>query len=451
MMPPAVRSCRVAALLGGLLVSCLASGCGQATQPLEDEHLAEVKVVQAKEELLAEWTDLPGTTQPVTGRSARLSAAVEGRVLSVLGNGKGTPLVEGQAVSAGQVIVQLDDRIPRANRDRLQAAHEELKEQKNQADNAVELARLELEAKQKLLRLNGSGDTTGVLYVSKLDVDRARIALKDAESKQKAVLAREEASAAELRAQDEQLALYALRAPIAGRLGLIQVALGQTIPPGTTVAEVVDLDEIDVLCFAPPHLAGRFAVGQPARLVTDGDQAPDESAPGKVVYVAVQAQPDTGNVAVKVRFPNPELRLRGGKVSHVQVLTRSPEKRWTIPEAALLEDQDPPAVLVVETEKNEKGEEEKKVHRVPVEIGVRGWDHERKERLVEIVKFKEVVKEKEEHKEEMKEGKKEEKKELTVRDALFVIEGGNGLHDDDPVKLKEEKKEEHKDEKKDEK
>ena len=39
---------------------------------------------------------------------------------------------------------------------------------------------------------------------------------------------------------------------IAGRLGLIRVVPGQTLSPGTVVAEVIDLSEVDVLCFVPP-------------------------------------------------------------------------------------------------------------------------------------------------------------------------------------------------------
>src|SRR5262249_48217979 len=160
------------------------------------------------------------------------------------GDGKGAALAEGQAVAAGQGIVQLDDRIPRANRDKLQAAQADLKEQKNQAEDAVGLARPEVRRLEKLLPRRRSREGSGLPLVSRIELDRARIALKDAESKQKSVAAREAAGAAELRSLEEQLHLYTLRAPIAGRLGLLQVAVGQTLPPGTPVTEVMDLDEI---------------------------------------------------------------------------------------------------------------------------------------------------------------------------------------------------------------
>ena len=54
------------------------------------------------------------------------------------------------------------------------------------------------------------------------------------------------------------------------------------------------------------------ADSQEARLAADQGQDPAQAAgpAGKVVFIAVQAQPDTGNFAAKVRFPNPGLRLR---------------------------------------------------------------------------------------------------------------------------------------------
>src|SRR5262249_24438720 len=161
------------------------------------------------------------------------------------------------------------------------------------------------------------------------------------------------------KAIDEQLDLYTLRVPIAGRLGIVQVVPGQTLAIGTVVAEVVDLAEIDVLAYVPPATAARLATDQSARLASARD-APAPLA-GKVVFIAVQAQPETGNFAVKVRFPNKDLKMRANSVARVQVQTRPEEQRWMVPESALQEDQDPPAIVVVQDVKTEKheGKEEK--------------------------------------------------------------------------------------------
>jgi len=385
-------------------------GCGRVPAPSEEENPpAPVKVVAARMVELGEWTELLGTTQPVPGRAARVSTAVESRV-AVLGDGNGAGVAEGDRVRAGQVLARLDDRVARANRDKLAATLAELDEQKKQADYAVELADIEVRRLMELSR----GSTTDNPLVSRVELDKARIARKDAQSKQQGVAARQDATRAELKALDTQLDFYTLRAPIAGRLGLFQVLPGQTLPVGTTVAEVVDLDAIDVLCYVPPRTARRLEVGQPARIA--GQKGP----PGRVTFVAVQAQADTGNFAVKVRFRNRERGLRASAVLRIQVLTQPEKERLTIPEAALLEDQEPPVVIVVEevtTEKDAEGKEEKrgKARQLRAVLGIR----DREQHRVELLRLEDP----------------KTNKEVSPRDVLFVVEGAHGLQDGDPLKL----------------
>ena len=74
-----------------------------------------------------EWTEAIGTTQPLPNHSARISAAVEGHVLTVLRDEHGGTVVEGQEVKAGQVVVQLDDSVLQANRTKLEATLRDLR------------------------------------------------------------------------------------------------------------------------------------------------------------------------------------------------------------------------------------------------------------------------------------------------------------------------------------
>jgi multidrug efflux pump subunit AcrA (membrane-fusion protein) len=233
-----------------------------------------------------------------------------------------------------------------------------------------------------------------------------------------------------------QLEFHKLRAPLAGQLGTVQAVPGQTLSIGAAVAEIVDLKEIDAVCVVPPDNVDRLVLGQTARLISNQKTAPKESGPaGKVVYIAVQAQAETGNFLVKVRFPNPDLRLRANTVVHCQVQTQPEKERLTIPEAAVMEDEEDPFVVVVQdikTEKNDEGEEETvgKAHKLRAILGVRDREHN----VVEILGL------------EKGEGEKKEK--VPLEDELrFVVEGGHGLHDGDEVRVqKEENKEEKKDE-----
>jgi RND family efflux transporter MFP subunit len=407
-----------------------------------------VRVARAQTTALGEWTELLGTTLPLPDKVARVSAAVEGHVHSLPGKGA-TGISEGEQVKEGQVIARLDDRVARANRDKFAAQMGELAELKKQAQLAVDLADLEVKRLEELRREN-TGTTA---LVSRIELERSRIALKDAQSKKQGVLAREDSLRAELKALETQLDYYTLRAPISGRLGQLQVTLGQTITPGTTVAEILDLEEIDILCVAPPDAARRLAVGQEARLLGERPSVSGPVSPmGKVVFLAVQAQPETGSFAVKVRFPNRELGLRANAVVRLKVETQPEKQRQMIPESALLEDQEPPAVVLatgVEEKTNAEGKKEKhgKALLAQATLGVRDREHGMVEILgLQRLKKEEEKKDEKEDKEEKKDAKeekkdaKEEKKDekIPLEGAQFAIKGAHGLHDGDALKVEEE-------------
>jgi RND family efflux transporter MFP subunit len=423
-----IPSCRrLVLVLIGLSLGLMPLACGKATSTQENEvHAAPVKAVAPQMEVLGAWTELLGSTQPLPGHVARVSAAVGGQVLSVLDSGKGPALVEGQQVAKGQVLVHLDDRIARANLDKAKAALIELDPQALQAKIAIDLAKLEQRRLEKLQKSPPIMPTGSEPLVAPIELERARLAVKDAESKHRLVLDKQKTAAAEVKALEEQLALYTVCAPIAGRLGILRVSPGQVLSAGTPVAEIYDLTEVDVYCFAPPDLVGRLALPQPARLAPEKDQSPPQSASGKVCYIAVQAETESGNFAVKVRFPNPGLALRAGRVQRVQVLTKPADRLLVIPEAALQEDQNPPLVVVVqhiEMKKNEEGKEEKygKARRLQAALGVR-----ERGRGVQLLGLTDP----------------QTHKDVPINGLLFITEGGNGLQNDDLVRIEEPEHEE---------
>jgi RND family efflux transporter MFP subunit len=405
------------------------AGCKKAEEKAEEaeEHAAPVKWEPAEKADLEEWMTLLGTTQALPNNVADISATVAANVMTVLPAHKGKAVSEGQRVEKGQIIVHLDDRVLRATRDKLVAGEAELKELTRQADNAIELARTEIDRLERLQNTNGSS----VPLVNRLEMERARLAFKDAESKYKAAQAKEEVARAELKALDEQLVLYTLRTPISGQLGLVHAKPGETLSVGMTIAEVINLDEIDVLCFVPARTVSHLKLDQVVRIEEVGEAISDSTKveEGRIVFISDLAQAETGTVAVKARFTNKPRKLRANTLLRVRVRTEKKADCWTIPEEALLEDQEEPAVLVVETEKkkNKKGEEEEErhVHKFQAKLGLRDRDKHR----VEILGLYNPKEKKDEHLE---------------KDTLFVVEGGHGLEDDDLVTLKKEEHEEHK-------
>jgi len=374
-------------------------GCNsQEPKATEKATPAPVTAERAEEEPLTQYTSLFGTIQPVVTKVAKITANVSAPVVSILKDANGRTLVEGQRVREGDVVVQLYDGL--------------VQEQRKQAEIDLNTA------KRKVLQLQDLKKQKLPGY-SEYEMDLARFA--------------EEAADSKLRSLDEQLKQYKLRAPITGRLGRILVQQGQAVSPGTAVADVINLEEeVDALCFAPPYLARRLQLHQHAFIGTRENEGPE----GEVVFIAQQAEPDTGQFAVKVRFPNRaqffwQREWRANTVVQVQVSTQHRPKTWVIPLTALLEDQEPPTVVAVrdlKTEKNEEGKEEKlgKAQLLSAEVGLRDQEH------VEILSLK---------------TRGEKKEPVAIQDVLFITKGAQGLHDDDPVKVEEEEEEKGKEEK----
>jgi multidrug efflux pump subunit AcrA (membrane-fusion protein) len=260
-----------------------------------------------------------------------------------------------------------------------------------------------------------------------VDIEKAEFALRDAQSKILGAKSKLTMGEKELDALKEQLKLYSLTAPITGRVGRIQVGPGQNLSIGTIVTDVVDLDEqIDVLCFVPPSLVHRLKVDQDARSgpVEKDPNKPETEAVGKVIYIADQAEPETGNFAVKVRFANKEAHLRSNRVLRIRVQTQPTRECLALPESAMMEDEDPPTVVIVEnvqTKKNEDGKEETTgvARRLQVELSLR----DRTLHLVQILRLIDPEKD------------PEKKWKGDMKEAQFVVEGGQGLQTGDAVKL----------------
>jgi RND family efflux transporter MFP subunit len=423
-----------------MFLAAAALGCDRGTPPPEEVFPpAPVKWMEARQLFVEEWTEIIGTTQPLLERSARVSAGVEGQVLSVLPGGTDKPLAEGQRVSKGAVLVRLDDQIASANRAKLVADLEDLRQQVEQAGFAVDLAQIELRRLEELRQQNGLGDQRLAPQVA---VDKARVALAEAKSKRAGSELRLKAGEKQLQALEEQLKLYTLTAPISGRLGRILAVPGQTLAVGAPVAEILDLDnEIDLLCFVPPYLAKKLKLGQTVRLGpagapalasaaaanSDAPKGTANNAEGRLVYIADQAEVDTGNFAVKARFSNKHLGLHGNVTRRARVLTAPGKAAWTLPESALMEDQDPPAVIVVEdykqdTDKDGKEIETGKARKLRVQVGTR----DRVLHLVEILGLDDA----------------EKKWQGSLENAKFVIESGQGLRNGDAIRLEQEDEDE---------
>lgn len=273
----------------------------------------EVEMVPAIAKTISLQQQIPGRLQAV--RSAQIRARVEGIVEKLL-------FVEGTEVAAGTPLYRLDARTLTTSVKSAQAA----------LDRAVAERQL---AKQTMDRLKTLVQTDAV---SRQDFDGAEAQFK----KTSAQVSIEEAALTKTRIDLE----YAtITAPIAGRAGRSLVTEGALVghKEATHLTTVEQIDPIWVnFTQSSPELfrlrrAIRTGRAQPiepveVRLLLEDDV--EYLLPGKLHFTDMAVDPQTGSVALRAEFPNPDRILLPGQFVRVQ-LALATTKGITIPQRAV--------------------------------------------------------------------------------------------------------------------
>jgi RND family efflux transporter MFP subunit len=222
------------------------------------------------------------------------------------------PFVEGDAVEAGHVLAVFDDSKARASLALVQA----------QLDSSR--ARLAV-ATERLGRFRS-------LAAEDL-VSREEYATLDAEQKSAAASVREKE--AEVRLAERNLEDYTLKAPIAGRMGIRHVDVGNYVEAGTVLATLVAADPLEVLFTVPASALEGIAVGQDAQ-IRDTDPARTVIARGRIRVLDPRVDEATRMASVKALVPNPDHRLKAGQFVGVTLVREHRAAAPVVPEDAVL-------------------------------------------------------------------------------------------------------------------
>ncbi|MBX3598882.1 MAG: efflux RND transporter periplasmic adaptor subunit [Rhizobiaceae bacterium] len=185
-----------------------------------------------------------------------------------------------EKVQAGQILVQLDDAVERADLEAGRATA---------ANNQLVLNRA-LELQQR-----------GVGSQSTLDEARAAASASEAQvNRLQAILDQKQ-----------------LKAPFSGTVGIPRVDDGQFLQPGTTVVTLQDLDTMRVDFTLPEQQLADLKIGQAIRL---GPRDTQLSFTGKVTGIDPRVDPSSRLVSVRGEVSNPDGRLTPGQFVQVRVL-----------------------------------------------------------------------------------------------------------------------------------
>jgi membrane fusion protein (multidrug efflux system) len=217
----------------------------------------------------------------------------------------------GQIAKEGQVLVELDAEVERA--------------QMASVDARRDLASKTAERSRKLAAGN---------VISKAQLDDVEAQLKSTTT-----------DAAALRAQVER---KIIRAPFRGRLGIRAVNVGQYLTPGTTVTTLDAMGGTFVDFSLPQEELSSVAVGLPVRVTIEGAK---EALTGKISAIDPTVDPATRNLKIRAEIPDVPGNPRVGMFVTVEVIKPTEAKVVAVPGTAIIHASFGDSVFVIEDKK----------------------------------------------------------------------------------------------------
>ena len=245
-----------------------------------------------------------GTVVSRAGHSAALSAPSAGRVERVF-------VTSGQAVRAGQTLIEMD-----------QASFQSALESAQAALAAAE------KANDRQQRLAQQG------IIPRKDAEQAAAEL--AKAKADAVAA----------ARTQQLSI--IKSPINGVVTRMSATLGAPVDPAQPIIEISDPSALDVLLSVTPTDAGRVHSGAKVTLSAGQSANGEALGVGSVVDVAVAVDTTTRSVAVRVQTPTTRRPLRIGETIFGAIVVGTKPSAIVVPLEALVPEGEEFKVFVVD-------------------------------------------------------------------------------------------------------
>ncbi len=294
---------RIVLIACPLLSLPLIGGCGTGTagEPVTSAEAVPLPVAVADAWRGEARAEHQTTTHLEAVEEATLVTRVAGEVVDIL-------VEEGQSVAQGQVLARLD-----GERLKLRLAE----------------VRARLDQVRREYRRNVQLHERGL--VSQTAYEGVRYDMDALESEYR--LARLELSYTEI------------KAPFAAVVTERLIKPGNTLPAGTAAFRIADVSTLEASLWVPQREMNKFTAGQSAILALDA--LPGERVEGTVLRVSPTVDPETGAFRVTLAVPNQGRPLRPGMYARARVAWDVHPDAVLIPEHALVEDDDEPAVWVV--------------------------------------------------------------------------------------------------------
>jgi RND family efflux transporter MFP subunit len=301
-----------------MLLAVVISGCaGKAEEPIRP-NATEVAVLQLQQKDTLVHQDYVADIQSV--KNVEIRSRVNGFLEKIF-------VDEGRPVKKGQLLFQLSNKEYTNDLHRAKANVES-------ASAAARIAELEKERVKTLVDKK-------VIAKSELDLAQARVAEARAKVSQ---------AQAEVADAQTKISYLAVRSPFNGIIDRIPMKTGSLVADGSLLTTLSDNNQMYAYFniseneYLQQATAGRLKGNTAASLIlSDGTLYPHK---GVIETQESEFSDNTGSIAFRVKFPNPDYILKHGASGKIQLETNLAGK-LLVPQKAVLEIQDKSFVFVV--------------------------------------------------------------------------------------------------------
>ena len=138
-------------------------------------------------------------------------------------------------------------------------------------------------------------------------------------------------------------------APKAGTVDVVNIALGQSIEPASTLFEISDRSQVNMVARVYEEDLGKVRLGQDARIRTLS--YPDHVISGKVTLIGPTLDPASRTAVVWFRLANPDGLLKPNLFAKAAVVLKRTEATLVVPNAAIIEANGEKFVFVKQADK----------------------------------------------------------------------------------------------------
>jgi RND family efflux transporter MFP subunit len=257
---------------------------------------------------------------------------------------------EGQFVKAGELMFSLDDRGDIANVDKARA--QIARDQAALADVERQYKRSQDLVAQKFLAQSAM-DTLH----SQVDAARALLA----------------ADQAALRSTGVSASYNTIRAPLAGRVGAINVYPGSLVQPATSLTSVTQLNPINVAFTLPEAALGDLLAAQKrGPVAVEAGAGAGQGATGTLSFIDNTVDPVAGTIRVKAQFDNRDSSLWPGQYVNAKVTVQTIAGAVVIPQAAIIINTRGTFVYVVDADQSARQVSVARLHAFGLNAAVSG-------------------------------------------------------------------------------